>query len=58
MANNKRNKKSIGGIIGGASLGLVGIFAKKQKVLPNVASGLAGGLLGKIFKKKDKGRVV
>ena len=54
MANNKRNKKSIGGIIGGASLGLFGIFAKKQKILPNVASGLAGGLLGKIFKKKDK----
>ena len=36
MANNKRNKKSIGGIIGGASLGVIGLFAKKQKVLAKI----------------------
>ena len=56
MADNKRSKKLIGGIIGGATgaagvvaSGLGKLFGKKKKSLPPAAN----SLLGKIFNKKD-----
>jgi hypothetical protein len=53
MADNKRSKKLIGGIIGGP-VNIVGgvvsrLLGKKKKSLPSAAN----SLLGKIFKKKD-----
>jgi hypothetical protein len=53
MADNKRSKKLIGGIIGGAT-GIVGgvvskLFGKKKKSLPSAANSLAG----KLFQRKD-----
>jgi hypothetical protein len=53
MADNKRSKKLIGGIIGGAT-GVVGglasnLFGKKKKSLPPAANSLAG----KLFERKD-----
>jgi hypothetical protein len=53
MADNKRSKKLIGGIIGGAT-GVVGgavskLLGKKKKSLPPAAN----SVLGKVFKKKD-----
>jgi hypothetical protein len=53
MADNKRSKKLIGGIIGGATGavagGLTKLFGKKKKSLPPAAN----SLLGKVFNKKD-----
>ena len=53
MADNKRSKKLIGGIIGGP-VNIVGgvvsrLLGKKKKSLPSAAN----SLLGKIFNKKD-----
>ena len=53
MADNKRSKKLIGGIIGGAT-GVVGgvvskLFGKKKKSLPSAAN----SLLGKVFNQQD-----
>jgi hypothetical protein len=53
MADNKRSKKLIGGIIGGATDVVGGVvsklFGKKQKSLPSAAN----ALLGTVFNQKD-----
>ena len=53
MADNKRSKKLIGGIIGGATgvvaTGLTKLFGKKKKSLPSAANSLTG----KLFQRKD-----